>query len=289
MKTRPYSTRWICRLLTGLACIAACTIASAQPPQEGCETGCSRQARLTLARRLIRETPCPGDFHNPLAVIRSVNCLYSLGKKKAISLLLEIASSEEGPIVVDPEVAAVDLQVLNRHDQRVCTIVPLLFTVPKEGIPPPNAWYCKRTQSWRWAAGNQVVQGGIPFSITGAWTYGGRPYPTRPLVEWAAKHGQLRANRLHPQDDPLEAADALYQRVTEGVVLEFENWFDCVVGAGRDQVVEDLKKELRTQTIKMLPTGMGGLKVVAWSELKEKLNSTRLRWDPEDQVYICDD
>lgn len=289
MKVPRSSTALVWRLVTDLSCIAACTVASAQATQEGFEAGSNEQTRLTLARRLIRETPCPGDFHNPLAVVRSVNCLHSLGKKKAISLLCEIASSDEAPTVVDPEDAAVDVRVLNGHDQRVCTIVPLLFAVPKEGTPPPNPWYCKRTQSWRSAAGPQVIQGGIPFSITGVWTYGGRPYPTRPLVEWAAKHGQLRAKRLHPQDDPLRAADALYQRITEGLVVEFENWFDHVVGPGRDKFIEDLEKDLRAQAIRMLPNGMLDLKVVTWSELKAQLSSIGLRWDPEHQVYVSDD
>ena len=205
------TTIFVGRLLSSLCFVAACTVVSAQ---EGCDAT-PNQAELDHARQLIRETPCPGEQHNPVRVIRSVNCLHSLGKQQAISLLLEVASREEGPIVIDPEgeLDSVPVQVLESHDKRVCTIVPLLFDVPEEGTPPPDAWFCRETKKWLGAAGTQVIQGGIPFNISGEWTSGGRRYATRPLVEWAAKHGRLRTERLQPQDDPLQAADALYDRV----------------------------------------------------------------------------
>ena len=216
-----------CRLLCSLCFVTACTVVSAQEVPKVTPS----QAELDRARQLIRETPRPGEPHNPARVIRSVNCLHSLEKKRAISLLLEVAAScDEGRIVTDPEgeLDSVPVIVLRGHDQRVCTIVPLLFDIPENGTPPPEAWYCSDNKKWRGAAGTQVLQGDIPFAISGQWTYSGSPYPTRPLVEWADKHGKLRAKKLVPQDDPLEAADVLYGRIRSGAVTEFEQWWDHV-------------------------------------------------------------
>ena len=279
--THRFTTRAICTLIGVLFCM----VVSAQ---EGQPQNDAKSAELDLARQLIRQTPCPGESHNPVRVIRSVNGLHSLGKKQAVSLLLEVASSDEGPIVVDPdsEHGRVPVQVGERHDQRVCMIVPLLFDVSEKGTPPPDAWCCKQTGKWRWAAGTQVIQGGIPFAISGEWTYGGRPYPTRPLVEWAAKHGELRAERLHPQDDPLQAADALCDRIRSGVVVEFESWVDHIVGPGRDKVVENLEKDLRAQAIRMLHNGMLDQNVLAWDEMRQEVAQLGIRWYPEMEAHM---
>ena len=226
-------------------------------------------------------------------MIRSVNCLHSSGKKQAIALLSEVASPELGPtIVTDDEGHPIDPHQLERspHDQTVCTIVPLLFDIPEKGTPPPDAWYSKRHRCWQGAAaGTQVVQGGIPFAVTGEWTYAGCPYGTRPLVEWAAKHGKLRAKQLHPQDDPLQAADALCDRIRTGVVGEFETSWNHPVGSKRDRLVDQTQDDLRDQAMKMLHNGMRDIKVLPWDELRQTVSRLGVRWDLKTEMHVLND
>lgn len=90
------------------------------------------------------------------------------------------------------------------------------------------------------------IQGGIPFRICGDWTYSGEAPEPRPLVEWAAKHGKLRDKPLEPQDDPLEAADALYSRIRAGECWEFSN---CWQVGPRDIPDSWMRDDLRAQAI----------------------------------------
>ena len=134
--------------------------------------GAPKPAALNVAafRALMSTAVSPTQ----LRVIRSVNCLHSLGKKQAISLLLEVASPPDmGPIIATPDDTTEPDP--SPHDQRVCMIIPLLFDVPDNGTPPPDAWYCADHRKWTGVAGTQVLQGDIPFAITGEWTYGGKP------------------------------------------------------------------------------------------------------------------
>lgn len=275
--------------MMSLICPVACALVllvdwSMVNAQESFATSVPSRARLDYARQLIRHTPCPGDLHNPLRVIQTVNCLRALGKTCAISLLLEIASTDRGPVVIVPndKHESQRVQVWNRDDQRACMIVPLLFDVPDNGTPPPDAWYCKQTHKWRGAAGTQVIQGGIPFAITGQWNYSGSPFATRRLVEWAAKHGILRATELHPQDNPLQAADVLHDRIVSGVVLEFEQCWGHVGKLARAGIIEDLQSDLRAQATRMLPKES---RAAGWRDLQQLVKESGLSWDQELQVY----
>jgi hypothetical protein len=275
------TTILVCRWVSSLCFVTACTAVSAQESVNATPN----QAELDRARQLIRETPCPGAQLNPVRVIRSVNCLHSLGKKQAISLLLEVASPPDmGPQVGGPD--DMTEPASSPHDQRVCTIIPLLFDVPENGTPPPEAWYCTKSKRWQGAAGDQVVQGDIPFAIFGEWTYGGKVMPTRPLVEWAAKHGKLRAEKLVPQDDPLEAADALHRRISTGTVIEFEQSWAHVDEAARAGIIEGLHRDLRAQAIRMLHNGMRDLKDLPWDQLRNKVGERGIHWDSRIEAHM---
>ncbi len=276
------------RLIIALIGVLFSSVATGQ---EGNLRADAKNPELDRARQLIRETPRPGLLHNPVRVIRSVNCLHSLGKKQAISLLLEVSSPKRPlSIITDADGNPVDEEQRKhyRYDQTVCMIVPLLFDIPAECTPPPDAWYCKRSGCWRWAAGTQVVQGGIPFAITGEWDYGGRPYATRPLVEWAAKHGRLRAKRLHPEDNPLQAADALCDRLKSGVVGEFEQLYG-VDESTRAEIAERLRSDLRGQAVRMLHNGMRDVKALEWDEMCETVVRLGIRWDPKREMHMLAD
>ena len=272
------ATILLCGLFVGLCFVTACTALSAQERVDATPN----QAELDRARQLISETPCPGAQHNPVRVIRSVNCLHSLGKKQAISLLLEVAS----PPDMGPEVGDTTKHDPTPHDQRVCTIIPLLFDVPENGTPPPEAWYCTKSKRWQGAAGDQVVQGDIPFAIFREWTYSGSPYPTRPLVEWAANHGKLRARKLIPQGDPLEAAEALHRRISTGTVIEFEQSWAHVDEAARTGIIEGLHRDLRAQAVRMLHNGMRDLKELPWDELRYQVGQRGIRWESTIEAHM---
>jgi hypothetical protein len=275
------ATILVCRLLSILCFFTACTVVSAQGDSDATPS----QAELAHARQLIRETPCPGDPGNPVRVIRSVNCLRALGKKQAIALLFEVASVSNMGRVVSKE-SDVDDSVPVGYDQTIFMIIPLLFDVPENGTPPPEPWYSTVNKTWQGVAGTQVIQGDIPFAISGQWTYGGSPYSTRPLVEWAAEHGRMRAKGLVPQDDLLEAAEALHRRISARTVTEFEEWLDQVDESARDRVIEGLKSDLRSQAVRMLHNGMRDLKVLPWEELRHQVEKRGIHWDSKIEAHM---
>jgi len=251
------TTMLVRRLLTCLCFVAACTVVSAQEASDGT----SNRAELDHARQLIRDTPCPGRGRGALAEIRVVNCLHSLGKDQAVSLLREIAPAERMDrtmiLVVDPDCpkAGEEDENLKYLDalwdaQRVCLIVPLLFDVEQGGTPPPATWYDKDTHRWSVLCSTLAIQDGIPFDVWEFWSMGGcPPEGTLPLVEWAAAHGKLRKQPLRPTDDPLRAADALHERGIVGAVPESsaEGW------RSDEQGMERFRDHLRAQAIEMLP------------------------------------
>ena len=211
-------TTLIHRLISGMCCTATCAVALTQDVSG---PGPS-QARLDRARQLIRQTPSPFESPNPLAVIRVVNCLHSLGRQQAIALLRQIAP-EERSTVHDPEDTEEAEEVTKYEDslwdaQSVSTIVPLLFEVEQGGVVPPAVWYDKDKRQWSIGCGVLVVQDGIPFNACDVWQLEGSLGTTLPLVDWAAAHGKLRETPLDPQDDPLQAADVLYARVVARAV-----------------------------------------------------------------------
>ena len=192
-------TTLIHRLISGMCCAAACAVALTQDVSG---PGPS-QARLDHARQLIRQTPSPFESPNPLAVIRVVNCLHSLGRQQAIALLRQIAP-EERSTVHDPEDTEEAAEVAKYEDslwdaQSVSTIVPLLFEVEQGGVLPPAVWYDKDKRQWTIGCGVLVVQDGIPFNACDVWQLEGSLGTTLPLVDWAAAHGKLRETPSIPK------------------------------------------------------------------------------------------
>lgn len=280
------ATILVCRLLSILCFFTAFTVVSAQGDSDATPS----QAELDHARQLIRETPCPGWTPKPLAVIQAVNRLRSMGKEHAISLLREIAPDVNidgmGTIVTEPDNSArqepeLDYPIAYFDDQRVCLLIPLLFEADRDGIPPPEPWYDKDRRRWCCVAATQAIQGGIPFVICGEWSYGGLPYPTRRLVEWAAAHGRLREKPIEPQDDPLLAAAELFNKIAAGDV-SIEEWR---MFAGGDDL-KKLRDSLRKQAISMLPLALNDRRRVQWEEVKNIVAQSGVRWDRKSQAFV---
>ena len=274
------------RLLSSLCFMAVCSVMSAQDDPNAVPNA----VELDRVRELIRDTPCPGWTPKPLAVVRAVNRLHSMGKERAISLLREIAPDVNidglGTIVTEPDNSArqeleLEYPVAYHDDQRVCLLIPLLFEVDRDGVPPPEAWYDKDLRRWRNVAATQAIQGGIPFVICGEWTYGGLPYPTRRLVEWAAAHGRLREKPIEPQDDPLLAAAELFNKIAAGDV-SIEEWR---LFAGGDDL-KKLRDSLREQAISMLPLPLNDRRTMRWEEVTNIVAQSGVRWDRDSQAYV---
>jgi hypothetical protein len=251
-----------------------------------CEGHSPSAAALSRARELIRETPSPFESSDPLAEMRVVNCLYSLGMEQTISLLREIAP-EERSTVHDPEDTEEAEEVAKYEEslwdaQKVCTIVPLLFAVEQGGMPPPADWYDKDKRQWSIPCGTLVIQDGIPFNTTRQWMLEGGLITTLPLVEWAAAHGKLRETPLDPQDDPLQAADILHFRVVARAVPQFPA--QCWIP--RDQGLTAFRDHLRAQAIKLLPKEVQDGRDLSWDELRRRVARTGVHWDRDSQAYV---
>jgi len=271
-----WTSRGSLLLAVSLVLGPSCHCCGGQPPSE---------AELSRARQLLRETPIPSRPGNPLAVIRVVNCLQSLGKEQAIALLRQIAPADDGGcVVVDPEGPDDGERAIEKVDplwdaQRVCTIVPLLFDVEPAGTPPPAGWYDQ--DRWRWWCGAFVVEDGIPFNTSGRWDLGGSLSTTLPLVEWAAAHGKLRETPLVPPGDPLAAADTLYFKVVARAIPQFpDHW------RARRDGMNEFRDHLRAQAIKLLPQALQNRQDLSWDELRKHVAHTGMHWDRDTHSYV---
>ena len=162
-------------------------------------------------------------------------------------------------------------------------MVPMLFEVP-DNSPPPSEWYDAAARRWCNTAGTLFIQGGIPFRICGEWTYAGRPFVARPLVEWAAKHGTLRDNPLEPQDNPLQAADDLYNKIIAGGVPQCTDWWQMRPLSDRNKTA--IRDDLRAQAIRTLPKALQDRRDLSWDDLRNQVAQTGICWDRKTQAFV---
>jgi len=149
-----------------------------------------------VATRLIDAAPLPFPISDPVALIRAVNHLHSMGKSDAIRVLRDYAAKH-----------------YHGNDWRLEAIVPLLFApIDFQEVLPPHPWFDPKQTSWCLQC--LVLEGDIPFNVFEGFTLGGYVEPTAPLVEWAARYGKLRENPLRPSADPWGAADRVFRRMT---------------------------------------------------------------------------
>jgi hypothetical protein len=108
------------------------------------------------------------------------------------------------------------------------------------------------------------------------------PGSIRPLVQWADKHGRVIRESLRPTDRPLEAADALFEKLAS----------DKDRGALNNP--SDLRRHLRSQAWRMVrhidSAGRGSAAPwtdeQAWSRIKAEIARRHIRWDEERQEYV---
>jgi hypothetical protein len=222
-----------------------------------------RRIRRTL--QLINACPTPYDldFFDPIALVRAANHLQSLGKEKAIAALREFLDlayfARHVRDRIDPE------NIDTSNQLCLASLVPLVF----DGVPQRETI----VDGARRRAVIRVFEGipfhtGHPVSIRGV-----GPGSTRPLVEEAAKNGKLRKKPLRPTDNPLEAADRLFEEIGD----------------------RELRTHLRSQAWRAIrhlvePESKGArirLSGAAWDKLKTKAARLKICWDEKRQEYTA--
>jgi hypothetical protein len=221
---------------------------------------------LSRTLQLINGCPTPFDGcdnHDPIALVRAVNHLRSLGKDKAIAELrafLEVAyhsgDTEQTRYRIDP-------RNIDTSD-RAClmSLVPLVFDGLDRDVEEIKVWQ------------------GIPFSFlevsgTGGWVWG-----TEALVGDAADRGKLRAKPLRPADNPLQAADSLFSKMVpaEERKRAYLSQVHLRVQAWRSI------RHLVDPDGKQLPDFSSQ---ASWDRLKARVKQMKIRWDEERQEYVA--
>ena len=158
------------------------------------------QERLSRDLGMINAVGSPlGWEHDPISLIRAVNHLRSVGKKKSIEAMREFIEKANlsGPIHRIPE----SLDTSDQQNLRL--LIPLLFPTDDTGKPPP-AWVVGRSTSEYYI----TVVDDIPFhNVRFSGGAGDARFGCESLVDWAESHGSIRARSLRPGNNPLEAAN----------------------------------------------------------------------------------
>jgi hypothetical protein len=226
---------------------------------------------LGRTMRLINATLTVQPFEgcNPVSLVRAVNHLRSLGKAKAIARLREYLDIAGMSPLERWDPANIDTS--NR--ECVFLIVRLLFEpansrekLPDIQIgglssPAPRAMQLPDNPLFP-----LVLRDDVPFLLPVGINHLGPPPDPADHVDWAEKHGKLRAKPLRPPDNPLTAADGLH--------------------AFQDT------QELRQQAWRMIEHLAGPWKETAgsahtvWKKHKQKAAMLKIRWAEKKQEYV---
>jgi hypothetical protein len=230
--------------------------------------------------------------YDPVRLVQAVNHLQSLGKTKAIQAMrdyLKLVGSRHNRRC-DPDPANLD----DGHQDTLYVIIPLLFEQANktDAEAAKELWYAMLAKPWSneeksWPQYPFAMQDDIPFLIgneTTGWEGGGPPYPDK-LIDWAEKHGKLRAKRIRPADNPLLAAESLVAlnkplpqfsgRKTE-TELRMQAW-----RAVRHLIANELPKEDRMS--------YSDLDIdKEWPRYKKLTAELNIRWDEKQRQYVAD-
>jgi hypothetical protein len=143
-----------------------------------------------------------GSHYNPGKVIRAVNCLLPLGKKRAIAVMDEFLR------VTPPW--------YNEGRDGVFLVLRTLFDVPRGHghMPRMGVGATSEPEDDRLLPRFPIaLQDDIPFLLVEGYVLGGAPEQPESHVAYFRKHGSLRTKPLVPTDRPLEALDRLSRSV----------------------------------------------------------------------------
>jgi hypothetical protein len=205
-------------------------------------------------------TPISWDFE-PIALVRAANHLKSLGKDKAIASLrefLELAyDTGYTRDRIDPE------NIDTSNQWCLASLVPLVFD---------NAGEKDDITVWQ----------GIPFHTVVISGTSGWPSSTRPLVDAADQHGTLIEKPLRPANNPLEAADALFEKIAKPADRDLQGFGNGLRQHLREQAWRSIRHLLdRSEKSPDLSSQ------AEWDKLKAKVVRLKIRWNEERQDYVA--
>jgi hypothetical protein len=236
-----------------------------------------RQQRIAEAVRLLAQSPNPyGWNHDPIALVRAVNSLRSLGKRDAIAALRQFVAQQPNDSTPDAP------------HQALVLVVPLLFERcnPEDKYPRPTTFFRNDSDyeadlgSWPFRL---AIQNDIPYQNVVIGIYTGAESDKSYLIKWAAAHGRLRGSPLRPGDDPLSAADQLihqlHSRSNDAETGSF------VVKSVRRQAVTCIAGliGINAPTVESLQLDDDDL----WKKLKQDCIGLGIRWSEQKQQYVA--
>jgi hypothetical protein len=252
-----------------------------------------------LPRTLQLINAAPGlstDTYDPVALVRAVNHLHSLGKEKVLAALREFNGIAEGNPWAVPGAERDPANIDTSDVTCICLIVRLLFEpawqagapplVASTGFPPPPAQDEKL-----WPLYPLALQDDLPFLLFPGVACVPAIPPIGELLRWAECNGKLRTRPLRPADNPLVAVDRLCAlpqiarlfggepRLKPGLTrwylgLDQQAWrvIQHVVGPWPSSERERCRKDYVTEA--------------DWERHKRIAEAFKIRWDEKRQVYV---
>jgi hypothetical protein len=207
--------------------------------------------------------------HDPVALIRAVNHLQSMGKADAIAAMRRFAPHGYHRSTED------------RHRQ-LEPVIMLLFdrADPEDGYPQSGTGQGARMilKPGPWPR-NITVQDDFPFQIE----VGRSADETAYLLEWAETRGRMRESPLSPAGDPLAAADKLIDGTPES------SWNNM---ARRMLIIRSREQAYRAIKHLLPPAAQEELKPPffsksQWNALKERCGELDIQWSELKQEYVA--
>jgi hypothetical protein len=223
------------------------------------------------------------DF-DPTVLIRAVNRLRALGKPNAIAELRRFLGMARRSWHTERDPENIDTS----DEQCVFLIVRLLFEPAEPGDTRPPLFIGamvprlpEQDQSL-WPYFPLIVQDDIPLLFSQFGGIGGVPEPASDHVDWAEQHGRLRAQPLHPGDDPLRAVDKVLA-LPQTVRLRAESWGESELRKQAWRMIEPLF--VRPPEAGVFWPGRGDDLDADWNKQKGMAASNKIRWDETLQAY----
>jgi hypothetical protein len=163
---------------------------------------------------LIHECPRPGDNGNPIDLVRAVNSLIPLGTAKAIAILRrysELAADQSPRIPED-------------YPCRIFSVARLAFLPksPSASLRGGAIGYFHtvvKEDSANWPCYPFVLFDGIPFDVSFGLSLSGMAEPPGMYLDYLSANAVLRSDRLVPADNPLAAADRVFESAAWADIL----------------------------------------------------------------------
>jgi hypothetical protein len=232
---------------------------------------------------------------NPVALVRAVNHLQSLGKEKALSDLRAFLTPK-----VEAAKKESDPWILEARTEKAHLIIRLLFEPDDPKRERPNlrimnfVWEPDPKDLSLWPCFplslQQVLPFLIPWSAIVAPQFEGASLDEH--IEWAVKYGKFRRKPLRPTDDPFAAADKFLERLkVKGLK---DGW-----GRAREQAwvaVADIVRQnaklppdfpkMRSYTLQLKVLDLS--EDADWDRLKKIASTLKIRWSEKEQKYAIE-